>query len=91
MAYRAVVEFTDIKDNNHVYKAGDTFPRLGLKVTEDCIRGLLTPARRTGQAFIEQIPVNDVSASVSRREALQKTEYKKPVARPRKGRRQNAD
>ena len=38
MSYKVIHYFTDLQDFNHPYKVGDSFPRLGLKVSEDRLK-----------------------------------------------------
>lgn len=53
--YRVLAKFTDLQDNKYAYKAGDIFPREGLKVSADRINELSTSANRRGIPLIEKI------------------------------------
>lgn len=53
--YKVLVKFTDLQDNRYAYKAGDIFPREGLKVSADRIKELSTSANRRGFPLIEKI------------------------------------
>lgn len=53
--YKVLAKFTDLQDNNHAYRAGDIFPREGLKVSADRIKELSTSANRRGIPLIEKI------------------------------------
>lgn len=53
--YKVLAKFTDLQDNKYAYKAGDIFPREGLKVSADRIKELSTSANRRGIPLIEKI------------------------------------
>lgn len=40
MSYKVIYSFTDLQDNNHPYKVGDNFPRLGLVVSDARLKQL---------------------------------------------------
>lgn len=40
MMYKVVRYFTDLQDENHPYNVGDSYPREGLKVSEERIKEL---------------------------------------------------
>ena len=40
MQYKVINYFTDLQDGNHAYDVNDTFPREGLKVSEERIAEL---------------------------------------------------
>lgn len=50
--YRVIVKFKDLQDRNHVYNAGDIFPRNGLVVTEERLEELASTANRRGIQLI---------------------------------------
>lgn len=54
--YKALTTFTDLQDNNYRYQAGDTFPRKGLKVSDERIAELLSDNNRRHKPVIEEIP-----------------------------------
>lgn len=57
MAYKAIVSFTDLQDNNHRYHTGDTFPRAGVTVSQERLEELLTDKnRRHKPMIIEDLP-----------------------------------
>ena len=73
--YRVIKAFSDYQDNNYVYWAGDEYPRVGLEVTNDRIRGLLGTNNKQGVPLIAgELP--------KEAEELQKEE--KPVRKTRK-------
>lgn len=45
----------DLKDNNHVYKKGDTYPREGLKPTKKRIEELTTINNKIGEVLIQKV------------------------------------
>lgn len=40
MGYKVIHYFADLQDFNHVYNVGDSFPRIGMKVSEERLREL---------------------------------------------------
>lgn len=57
MKYRVIKDFTDLKDDNHVYLVGDSFPRKGAKVDNARYLELSTDANKRGEALIEAVEV----------------------------------
>lgn len=53
--YRVVHKFYDLKDNNHAYSVGDTFPHNGVKVEDERIVELASDKNRLGVPLIEEI------------------------------------
>lgn len=53
--YKALTTFTDLQDNNYRYQAGDTFPRKGIKVSDERIAELLSDNNRRHKPVIEEI------------------------------------
>lgn len=51
--YKVIVSFADLKDKNHVYNVGDTFPRKGLEVTEERLAELSGKENKRGIPLIE--------------------------------------
>lgn len=65
MAYKAIVSFTDLQDNNYRYHAGDTFPRDGYKVSPERLEELSTDKNRRRKPMIaKDIPDIPEEASV---------------------------
>lgn len=50
--YKVIKLFADLKDNNHVYKVGDEYPRKGLQVSEDRIAELAGSNNKQGTPLI---------------------------------------
>jgi hypothetical protein len=53
--YKVIKDFTDLQDKNHVYLAGDEFPRKGTKVDNARILELSTDANKRGEILIEMV------------------------------------
>ena len=53
--YRVVHKFHDLKDNNHAYSVGDTFPHNGVEVDAERIAELASYKNRLGVPLIEEI------------------------------------
>ena len=53
--YRVIHKFYDLKDNNHAYSVGDTFPHNGVKVEDERIAELASDKNRLGVPLIEEI------------------------------------
>ena len=53
--YRVVHKFYDLKDNNHAYSVGDTFPHDGVKVDAERIAELASDKNRLGVPLIEEV------------------------------------
>lgn len=55
MSYEVIHYFTDLQDFNHPYKVGDSFPRLGLKVSEDRLKELASKNNKQGKPLIKLV------------------------------------
>ena len=53
--YRVIHKFYDLKDNNHAYSVGDTFPHNGVEVDVERIAELESDKNRLGVPLIEAI------------------------------------
>ena len=53
--YKVIKSFYDLKDNNHVYSVGDTFPHNGVEVGDERIAELASDKNRLGIPLIEEI------------------------------------
>ena len=53
--YRVVHKFYDLKDNNHAYSVGDTFPHNGVEGEVERIAELASDKNRLGVPLIEEI------------------------------------
>lgn len=69
MKYKATVYFTDLKDNNYAYNAGDIFPRRGYRVSKKRIAELAGCDNRRGYPVIEEV-IEDANGDMSRNKEL---------------------
>ena len=53
--YKVIKSFTDLKDNNHAYSVGDTFPHDGVDVDAERVAELASDKNRLGVPLIEEI------------------------------------
>lgn len=47
--------FKDLKDNNHIYKKGDVYPREGLVPTKERIKELSSKKNKIGEVLIKKV------------------------------------
>lgn len=52
--YKAIVYFEDLQDEAHPYNVGDTYPRKGLKPTDERIEELATGKNIRGIPLIKE-------------------------------------
>ena len=55
MGYKVIHYFTDLQDFNHPYKVGDSFPRLGMNVSEARLKELSSSNNRRKKPLIELV------------------------------------
>ena len=53
--YKVIKSFTDLKDNNHAYSVGDTFPHDGVDVDAERTAELASDKNRLGVPLIEEV------------------------------------
>ena len=53
--YRVIHNFYDLKDSNHAYSVGDTFPHNSVDVDSERIAELASDKNRLGVPLIEEI------------------------------------
>ena len=53
--YKVIKPFYDLKDNNHVYSVGDTFPHDGVEVGAERISELASDKNLQGVPLIEEV------------------------------------
>lgn len=53
--YKVIKAFTDLQDNNHLYKEGDAYPRDGASVLPSRVKELASKANRRGEPLIKEI------------------------------------
>ena len=78
--YRVLRDFADLQDREHIYRAGDTFPRSGMEPDEGRIAELSSPRNRLGVPLIEQVEEPDPVTA----EEPEKTEDVKKATTTRK-------
>lgn len=79
--YKVIKYFTDLKDNNHAYRVGDTFPRAGMTVSDDRLKELAGNRNKQGAPLIEE--VKETAADVVKEKIVDKI-VKTPAAKPKK-------
>ena len=53
--YKVIHYFEDLQDFNHPYKVGETFPRLGMNVSEKRLKELSGNNNKQGKPLIEEV------------------------------------
>lgn len=53
--YKVIHYFTDLQDDNHEYNVGDTFPRIGLEVSDKRIHELAGSDNKQYKPLIEEV------------------------------------
>ena len=60
--YKVIKDFTDLRDNRHVYRVGDEYPHSGIsEVSENRIKELSGDQNTHGEPVIEEIQVTSVA------------------------------
>lgn len=59
--YVVLKDFADLQDNKYLYRAGDSFPRAGVDVSEERVAELASKRNKCGEALITRVEVKDVS------------------------------
>ena len=68
MGYKVIHFFTDLQDNNHPYKVGDSFPRLGKDVSANRINELATDKNKQKKpliAYVEEVKKSEKEESAT--------------------------
>ena len=90
--YRVIKFFRDLKDNNHAYHVGDSFPHDGMEVTEDRLLELSTDANKRHVPLIEKVEEAEEAGEPVEgfmnppEEAPEKPEPKEETPKPKKKR-----
>ena len=82
--YRAIMDFVDLQDNERSYRAGETFPRPGLRVTKARLAELAGNDNKMGFPLIEAVEA-PVEAGKAEDKEIQ-AESEKPAVKPRRSR-----
>lgn len=89
MGYRVIKMFIDLKDNNRQYNVGDSFPRVGLNVSEKRLEELTTSNNRRGEALIEA--VEDAEEADAAKEVMEEPTNAPKAEKAEKESEENAD
>ena len=54
MGYIVRRDFSDLRDNEHIYRVGDKYPRDGIEVDEERVKVLASTSNRIGEPLIEE-------------------------------------
>lgn len=54
MKFTVIADFTDLQDENHIYRKGDSFPRKG-RVKKERIEELSTDQNARGEVLIQEV------------------------------------
>ena len=78
MSYTVIHYFVDLQDSNHPYKVGDTFPRLGLVVSDARLKELSSANNKQGKPLIAKAEEKSIEKNET---TLTKTEINRmPLA-----------
>ncbi len=80
MSYKVIHYFTDLQDFNHPYNVGETFPRLGMKVSEERLKELSTSKNKQGKPLIaldKSEEVVEIGSDIKVEEFVKSSEYTK--------------
>ena len=83
--YKVIEDFIDLKDNNHLYHAGEPYPRVGAVVTSERLAELMGSANRRGRAVVMA-----VDAEKPKNKPVEKPE-EKPARKTTKRTKKSAD
>ena len=90
--YKVIHFFRDLKDRNHAYHVGDSFPYNGMDVSEDRLLELSTDANRRHEPLIEKVeeepkePEEPVEGFMNPPEPETAPEKKEDAPKPKKKR-----
>lgn len=79
--YKVIYKFADMKDGNHVYNVGDTYPRNNVDVNVERVKELASKNNRIGMILIEEIKEKPVRKAVAEEEQEPTAEKPKPNRR----------
>lgn len=84
MKYKVLEYFTDLKDNEYEYKAGDTYPREGYEPTPERIEELSTKKNVRKRPLIEVITASKTVVVEETTASSNETTEEKPKKRSKK-------
>ena len=67
--YKVIKYFEDLQDNNHPYEAGDTYPREGLKVSEERLVELASDKNLRKEPLIKKVEEKKAEAKPTTKKA----------------------
>lgn len=70
MKFEVIEDFTDLKDENHVYRAGDHYPRKG-RAKKERVEELSTAQNARGVALIQAVTDGDTDGGKTDDKALE--------------------
>ena len=70
--YKVIEYFTDLQDNDRPYNVGETFPRKGLKVSDERLAELAGTENRRGIKLIEFVEDKPKKAPAKKTEQPEK-------------------
>lgn len=82
--YKVVRFFTDLQDENHPYNVGDSFPREGLKVSEERLKELSSSNNLQNAPLIVKEEVKKVEKPIEEKPTEEPEEIKEEVKKPKK-------
>lgn len=82
--YKVVRFFTDLQDENHPYNVGDSFPREGLKVSEERLKELSSSNNLQNAPLIVKEEVKKVEKPIEEKSTEEPEEIKEEVKKPKK-------
>ena len=53
--YKVISQFADLTDNKYLYRAGDTFPRNGVSVSDERLQELASANNKAGKPLIKEV------------------------------------
>ena len=62
--YKVIKAFTDLHDEDYPYSVGDSFPRVGINVTEKRLKELSGCENKQGMPLIEKVADEALPAAV---------------------------
>lgn len=83
MTYKVIKYFKDAQDNLYAYKAGDTFPRAGAKVSDERIEELSTDKNKRGFPLIEAVEDKKAPEKVTKTVEEVPEKVTKPAEKPK--------
>jgi len=72
--YKVIHYFTDLEDNNHVYRVGDTYPREGMTPSSERVKSLLNGSNKRGVKLIEESGESASNAIIKASEVVSEKE-----------------